>query len=278
MNHTIHTGNCLEIMREMPSGSYHAFITDPPYTAAGGSTNGRNGSADDQFFTYWMKDVCDEMFRVTRDDGCGFAFCDWRTLPALQKSVALRNHKSSQTARAWSLQQVLVWDRESIGLGSPFRNSFEMIAFFRGPDFKSELPKNIPTVVRHRWPYGRHEHHGAEKPVGLLAQLIIWATWGFEPARIIDPFMGSGSTLVAAAQLSEVYAVGIEMEEGNIETAKARLADSQGKARFIDFDPQHTDGVVAPNAKLTRPAGTDVGAEQEPVAGSVSSALLDGPK
>lgn len=226
-DYTIINGDCLENMKDWHDGSFHAFITDPPYTAAGGSTNGRNGSADDQFFTYWMKDVCDEIFRITRSDGCGFMFCDWRTLPALQRAVALRNHKTSQTARAWSLQQVLVWDRECIGLGTPFRNSFEMVAFFRGPDFKTGMPKNIPTVIRHRWPYGRHEHHGAEKPVGLLAQLITWATWDITPARIIDPFMGSGSTLVAARGLVDCYAVGIEIEEGNIETAMKRLADAQ---------------------------------------------------
>lgn len=224
---TIHHGDSLSIMSGFPDGSFHAFVTDPPYTAAGGSTNGRNSSADDQFFLYWMRDVMDELFRVTRQDGCGFMFCDWRTLPVIQKACAARNHKSSQTARSWSLAQALVWDRESIGLGMPFRNSFEMIAFLRGPEYKSELPKDIPTVIRWRFPYGRHEHHGAEKPVGLLSKLLAWATWGQRNSgvsRIIDPFMGSGSTLVAAIQMADVHAVGIELEEGNVETARARLA------------------------------------------------------
>ena len=230
---TIHHGDSLAVMRDMPDNSFHAFVTDPPYTAAGGSTNGRNGSADDQFFLYWMRDVMDELFRVVLPTGCGFMFCDWRTIPAIQRAVASRNHKSSQTERAWSLQQVLVWDRESIGLGSPFRNSYEMIAFLRGPEFKSQLPKDVPTVIRHRFPYGRHEHHGAEKPVGLLAKLLAWATMeqvsGGAWSRVIDPFMGSGSTLVAACNMRAVYPVGIELEAGNIETARSRLSIECGQ-------------------------------------------------
>ena len=219
----LHHGDAVEILRGMPDGHADAVVMDPPYTAAGGSTNGRSGNhnADTQFFRYWMKDVLAEVRRVVKPDGCGFIFCDWRTVNIIAECMSPPGE--SQRGKAWQASQAVVWDRECFGLGSPFRNGFEMLAFARGPDWKSSMPKNIPNVIRHRWPYGRHENHSAEKPVALCRQLVEWAT---EPGQtVIDPFMGSGTTGVAAVQAEREF-VGIEMEDEHFETAKRRLASA----------------------------------------------------
>lgn len=215
-------GDALSVLRTFPDHHFHALITDPPFTAAGGSTNGRTGGAgaggDTQFFDFWLAAVFAELRRVLVPSACGFVFCDWRTLASVGRAVSPDGNR--QREEAWRMSQAIVWDRESIGLGSPFRNSWEMIAFIRGPKYRSTLPKDLPNIVRHRYPYGRHEHHGAEKPVTLVRQLIQWAE---VPAggRVLDPFAGSGTALVACRELG-VAATGIEVEPPAYSTAQQR--------------------------------------------------------
>lgn len=218
----MHHGDAIEVLRGMAPGSVDALVTDPPYTAAGGSTNGRSAGhdADSQFFLYWLRDVAAEISRVVRPDGCGFMFCDWRTINLIAAAFAPPSAGSVRTC-AWRVGQALVWDRECIGLGSPFRNSFEMIAFVRGPDWKSALPKDVPTVIRHRYPYGRHEHHGAEKPVDLCRRLVKWAC---PPGGLVlDPFAGSGTTGIACAAEGMRF-IGIERDDETAAGAQRRLS------------------------------------------------------
>lgn len=227
---TLYHGDCLDVLSSVPRGSCSVLLTDPPYTAAGGSTNGRNSEADSQFFRHWLRDVFREIAPTLAVSSAGFVFCDWRTIGDV--SWAARPHGSSMgyaggTANAWSISQALVWDRESIGMGAPFRNAFEMIAFGKTPSWEAPFPRNIPTVIRHRWPYVGREHHGAEKPVDLLRELVCWGAP--RGAAILDPFTGSGSALVAAKQVG-TRAIGIEIEERYCEVAARRL--SQG---VLDF-------------------------------------------
>jgi site-specific DNA-methyltransferase (adenine-specific) len=171
-------------------------------------------------------------------DTRGFVFADWRTIAIV--AAAFREPGERIKANRWECKQALVWDREGIGMGSPFRNSFEMIAVIAGPDGRfGHLPKNIPTVIHHRWPYGASEYHGAEKPVALLEKLISWALPPEDKADLIlDPFIGSGSTLIAAAHLG-VPAIGIELEERCCEIAAKRLA--QGVLPLGDPAPSAPD-------------------------------------
>lgn len=218
---TLYLGDCLEHMSAVTPGTYSHFVTDPPYTAAGGSTNGRYSDYDDQFFAYWLKDVGAGLRRSVRADGCGFMFCDWRTVGIVGRSI--REPGNRQTAMAWGIAQALVWDRDGIGLGSPFRNSYEMIAFAKSGGWSdSHLPKNPPTVVRHRYPYGAREFHGAEKPLGLVSQLIEWTGAHRSSSPVFDPFAGSGTTLLAAAGLG-IRSVGVEIDEATAEIAAKRI-------------------------------------------------------
>ena len=120
----------------------------------------------------------------------------------------------------WAVTQALIWDRESMGLGSPFRAGHEMIAFVRSPDFVWDGPRDVRNVLSYRWPYGKHEHHAAEKPTDLLGYLISLTTKPTE--TVLDLFAGSGSTLVAAAERGR-RVVGVEMEEEHCVTAARRI-------------------------------------------------------
>ena len=216
---TIYVGDMLEIMPSFADGAFDGFVADPPYTSAGGSSNGRNSQEDDQFFAFWVRHVAAELERATVPDGAGFVFCDWRTVGLVR--AAFRTPGSRLGGRGWDATQALVWDRELIGLGSPFRNAYEMIAFCRGPRFKSaHIPRNVSTVIRHRWFYGNHEFGASEKPVDLCLQLLQWTG---SKRRVVDPFVGSGPTLLAARRLG-IPAVGITMNEADAEIAARRCS------------------------------------------------------
>lgn len=218
---TLYHGDCLEVLPAL-ADRVGALVTDPPYTAAGSSTNGRSSDADGQFFRFWMSAVFDRIRALMGPDTAGFVFADWRTLGDIVAAARTPGDRLNVGGAAWGISQALVWDREAIGMGSPFRNSFEMIAFAKGPDWEPSFQRNIPTVIRHRWPYTSREH-GAEKPVALLVKLIMWAA----PTNraVLDPFAGSGSTLVAAKQIG-ARSIGVEIDERCCEIAARRL--SQG--------------------------------------------------
>jgi DNA modification methylase len=198
------------------------FVTDPPYARAGGQHTGRSSAEGafsdaagaDQFWLYWFTDVARKLAQSCAKDACGFVFTDYRTVNLVERAFA-----ASDTG--WLVTQCLVWDRDAMGLGSPFRAAHELIAFCRSPGFKWDGRKDIRNVLRYRWPYGEHEHHPAEKPVALLRFLIETTT---KPGQIVlDPFAGSGSTLVAAKQIGR-RAIGIEAEPIHCATAVRRLA------------------------------------------------------
>ena len=213
----IYNGDALDVLPALPQ-QFGALVTDPPYATAGGNTNGRTSGADVQFWQHWWKDVWRETTAKLTEDGSGFVFCDWRMIAAL--ADASIDGRDTQRAKSWRISQGLVWDRESIGMGAPFRSGYEMIGFARGPKWKHDpvvIPRNIPAVIRHRWTYGRHVHHGAEKPVDLLRRLIAWTS-----GPVLDPFVGSGSTVVAALQEGRTV-VGIERDSKTFASAVRRV-------------------------------------------------------
>lgn len=215
---TIYHGDMLEIA---PLIQADLLVTDPPYSRAGGAQTGRTSlkgrttevQESDQFWLHWFNAAARTILQCMKPSGAGCVFTDYRTINLVERAVG-------GAGLGWSVTQGLVWDRQSMGLGSPFRASHELIAFARGPAFSFNGDKSMLNVLPFRWPYGEHEHHPAEKPVALLAYLIRKLT---EPhALVFDPFMGSGSTLVACKQ-SGRYAVGIEAEERYCEVAANRL-------------------------------------------------------
>lgn len=236
----IYHGDCLEVMPQLREACAGVVYTDPPFAATGGSTNGRVSDADTQFFEHWFNDVVEEIRRCSSPSTCWMFHCDWRTIGCIAKAVARSGRNIP--SQAFRLTQALYWHRGSLGMGSPFRNVVEMIGFARGPRWCNNIPKNIPTLIEEPWPYGFKPHHGAEKPVPLIERLLRL----IEPTGhvgILDPFMGSGATLVAARNLGR-YATGIEIEEKYCETAAKRLSQGPLFPPAVKDSTRLTDGAV----------------------------------
>ena len=211
---TIYHGDCLEILDALPIRC-DGFVTDPPFAFAGGLSNGRSSQVDDQFFKHWWGSVCGKVTAACGEKGSGFIWCDWRTASAFANGF----RPKEQTYDFWRISQMIHHYREMPGQGTPFRNSVDMIAYCRGPKHKDPpIPKTTHNFISDYWYYGKHKNHPAEKSPKIASQLIEWTGGGI----VLDPFMGSGTTLVAAQSLNK-KAVGIEIEERYCEIAVKRM-------------------------------------------------------
>lgn len=119
----------------------------------------------------------------------------------------------------WQPNKTLAWDKGDSGSGDltfPWKPSWELIyvlgSGFHGPRGPGVLRYTIHSHVRH----GRVHPH--QKPVDLMRDLI----GKCPPGVIVDPFMGSGTTLRAAKDLGR-RAIGVEIEERYCELAVDRL-------------------------------------------------------
>lgn len=217
---SVQHGDCLEILPGIPNGTIDAVVTDPPFAITGGLSNGMTSRADAQFFEHWFSDVARELIRVTKPEGCMFMWCDWRTVNVIDRSFS----RASERYSPWWVSQVIVHDRDMIGMGSPFRNQCDWIAVIRGQktDFGDRIAKNVPNIFREYSYYGKHENHPAEKTVSAARRLVEWAT--NEGGIILDPFAGSSTTLVAAREARRRF-IGIEREAEHVATSEKRLGE-----------------------------------------------------
>jgi site-specific DNA-methyltransferase (adenine-specific) len=114
--------------------------------------------------------------------------------------------------------QCIVWDKGVGGLGNGWRHSHELIAHgaFGQTVYADEFRRDVVSCAT--VPSGDRDHP-TQKPMELLRTLVRF----HPPGLILDPFMGSGTTLRAAKDLGR-RAIGIEIEEKYCEIAVKRLA------------------------------------------------------
>ena len=201
----------MEGIQKIASASIDTIITDPPYFI-GMTHNGKKGNYNDLII---MKPFFDSLFsefsRVIKENGKVYIFCDWRTYafhyPLLLKHISVRN--------------MLVWDKIS-GPGSSYAFTHELILFaekdtpymkgsniFRIPGFSAGAKKTNGEML-----------HPTQKPVEVIEKLITDSTK--EGDLVLDCFMGSGTTAVAAKKLNRNF-IGFEIQEKYITISENRL-------------------------------------------------------
>jgi site-specific DNA-methyltransferase (adenine-specific) len=225
----LYHGDCLEIMGLFWDQCVSTVLTDPPYSSGGRRENARSirksmkradkdedwihGDAmSTQGFVWLMRQCGIEWRRVLAPGGHALTFIDWRMAPNLAaalESADLRQHP------------MLIWDKATIGMGAIFRNQHEFIVHMSAGNPCEPQRRDVGNVLR--FPAVRDGVHPTEKPVSLLHTLLSVVT----PAggTVLDPFAGSGSTLVAARDLGR-SAIGIESDERWCEQAARRLAQA----------------------------------------------------
>ena len=199
---TIYHGDCLDVL---PNVRADVLVTDPPYGIS--HESGREGP-------FQHSQIANDSTTNLRDTVLGM----WGEGPAIVFGTWRR--AAPEKART-----ALVWDKgPASGMGDlslPWKCSWETV-FICGSGFTGRRDEGVlrgHSVVT--WA-SRGRRHPNEKPVTLLSALLSKCPVGV----VLDPFMGSGTTLVAAKNLGR-KAIGIEIEERYCEIAAKRLAQEQ---------------------------------------------------
>jgi adenine-specific DNA-methyltransferase len=199
------TGDCVEVMRQMPAESVELIATDPPYLVGYTSRDGRSVAND--ITSEWLLPAVREMYRVLKYNRFLLSFYGWNkvdTFFAAWKAVGFRPAGHLVwTKRYHSNERFVRYSHESAYLlakGEPERPSIML---------KDVL----------EWQYTGDELHPTQKPVmALLPVILAFSRIG---DIVLDPFAGSGTTAVAAKQIGRRY-IGIE-----IDPIHARQADER---------------------------------------------------
>ncbi len=203
-------------------------------------------------FTAFLTSYMTHLVKFSQDGSIHFNCIDWRHL---QEMIA------AGEAAYTEFKALCVWEKSNGGLGSLYRSKHELILVFKNGTAPHVNNVNLGRDGRYRtncWHYagansfraGRAEDlaaHPTCKPVSLIADAI--RDCSKRGALIIDPFMGSGTTILAAERTGR-RAAGIEIDAGYADVAVRRWqAMSGAKAMraddgrsFDEIEAAHLDG------------------------------------
>jgi site-specific DNA-methyltransferase (adenine-specific) len=203
---TVLSGDCIEVMRGLDRESVDFILTDPPYLVDYRSRDGRTirNDADDR----WLKPAFSEAYRVLRRDRFCISFYGW---PHADKFMA------AWRAAGFRIVGHLVFRKAYASSVRLLRYQHEL-AYLLAKGSPKQPTCPIPDVIDFR--YTGNRLHPTEKPVSALLPLI--GAFSEEGSLVLDPFCGSGSTLIAARQLRRHF-LGIELDSQYHAIASQRL-------------------------------------------------------
>lgn len=160
-------------------------------------------------FTWFIRSVFSDLRQRLVQGAHVYVFIDWRQTP---------NVYGMLEACGYRVNHCLVWAKPHYGMGAYWRNQHEHIVFASNgmPNEMRDHGKGSVLNFTNVSPAARV--HPTEKPVDLLCD-IIDAIPGDD---VFDPFMGSGSTGVAAIKRGRRF-IGCEINPGHFDTACRRI-------------------------------------------------------
>lgn len=222
-------GNCIEEMAKLDSDSIDLIVTDPPYgiDLSKAHTYGRMNHTDVNFIDsdFETFDLLDkafaQMFRLLKMNRHMYVFCGIDKVSTVIKLLIKHGFEVHRLP--------LIWDKGSGSYPSQstsYVHSYEsFLHVMKGKRKLNGTPKDIFTVKR--VPPTR-KIHPTEKPTELLRDLINLSSIPGE--RVLDPFAGSGATIVAAKETNR-QGIGIEMDTAMFDKVCKRLGDTNDSPR-----------------------------------------------
>ena len=231
---SIYQGDCLSLLRDIPGSFVDAVVADSPYCSGGISPASRRADPADKYqatgtvrkyppmlgdnrdqrgFLAWATLWLTESLRVAKDGAPLLLFSDWRQLPVMSDALQ---------ASGWLWSGLAVWNK---------RSSRPRMGFFRPQCEYILTASKGPFIPAHNIcfpgvfdiPVNTHEKvHITSKPVALLRELLAVTP---DNALILDPFLGGGTTAVAAIQTGR-RCLGLELSAEYAAIAKERCLEA----------------------------------------------------
>ncbi len=228
----IYQGDALATLQTLPDASVDAVITDPPYSSGGVSLSARQADPaqkyqqsgtkkqyppmlgdgkDQRSFVCWATMWLTECWRISKDGAPLLVFTDWRQLPARTDAVQ---------AAGFFWQGIVPWvKRSSRPAQGRFRHQCEYVLFASRGRFLPQTRQCLPGV--YDFPVNAAQKvHLTSKPVPLLEALMQVTA---PEATILDPFLGGGTTALAAFNQGR-RCIGVELSAEYAKLAADRLA------------------------------------------------------
>lgn len=244
-NHRLMCGSALDEadMSVLMAGELAEYaITDPPYNVkivnnvskqkkagAKGKNHGEfvmaSGEMSNDEFVGFLTSSFEQIARFTQDGAIATVFMDWRHV-----AETIEAGSSAFT----ELKNICVWAKNNGGMGSLYRSAHEFALIFKSGTAKHINNIQLGAYGRFRtnvWDYagvnsfgaGRDEAldmHPTVKPVGMLADAILDCS--NRGGIVLDPFAGSGSTIIAAERSSRV-ARAMELDPAYVDVCLKRF-------------------------------------------------------
>ena len=230
-------GDVMDVLQKIPDNSVGLVITSPPYnlknSTGNGMKDGRGGkwknaelvngyaSYDDNLpheqYVAWQRNCLAEMLRIIPDTGAVFYNHKWRVQGGLLQD-------RSDIVSGFPVRQIIIWQRKGgINFNAGyFLPTYEVIYLIAKPNFKL-VPKANAYGDVWEFPQEMNNRHPAPFPVALIDRIIS----STNAQTILDPFMGSGTTAIAALQNNRDY-IGIELSSEYCQMAESRIAELKG--------------------------------------------------
>lgn len=235
-------GDAIKVMGQMPDGAVDLIVTSPPYnlknSTGNGMKDGRGGKWSNAAlmngyeehhdnmphdeYVDWQRACLTEMMRVLKEDGAIFYNHKWR----VQGGLLQDRH---DIVEGFPVRQIIIWRRKG-GINfnrGYFLPTYEVIYLIAKSKFKL-APK--ASSLGDIWEFGQElkNPHPAPFPVSLIERII-----GSTEAKVVlDPFMGSGTTAIAAINLGRDY-IGIDLSKKYCKMADERIINHQTHSTLI---------------------------------------------
>lgn len=209
-------GDCLELMKDIPSGSVDLVLTDPPYGMDFQSHRRKEVYAKikNDISLEWLDGYFAECSRILKDDTAIYCFCSWHNVDIFKKAFE----------KYFKLKNIIVWVKNNHGSGdlkASYAPKHEFI-LYGNKGRRTFYGKRMEDVIFFN--KTKNENHPTEKPTDLLEQFINNSTE--KNAVVFDGFMGSGSTGVACVNTNRDF-IGIELDENYFNIAKKRIEEAK---------------------------------------------------
>jgi site-specific DNA-methyltransferase (adenine-specific) len=235
---TLHLGDALEVMETL--GEVDAIVTDPPYCsgsvseASRTSAKGQGLRSENIAKLGWfvgdnmgtaglallLRSMAFRGLKILNPEGSMLVFCDWRMVPNLAPTIE---------SAGLRFQNLVIWDKGMMGLGMGFRAQHEIILHYTAgsPKYHNLGTSNVIKTARVT---ANDREHQTQKPAELMATLlnVVCPPGG----TVLDPFMGSASTGVAAVGVGMTF-VGIERDATHFDTACRRIEAAYKQPRLF---------------------------------------------
>lgn len=202
----IYLGDCLDIMKGIPSDSVSLVVTDPPYGVSFQSHRRKDTfevlKGDDDLS--WVEPVFTEIYRLMKKDSLCLSFLGW---PVAEQFLI------PWKAIGFRPVSHIVWIKNVWGLGTFTRTAHE--AGYLLAKGTPKGPEISPSSVQHMRRVENQVHPTQKNPECVMPLIESYAKRG---DIIFDPFCGAGSFLRAAKNLGR-SAIGIEIEENYVNEA-----------------------------------------------------------